>query len=108
METRHVRLDYEQALNAKKQLLSSEINLLHMIRALKAYKMLRKKEFIEKNKLKTCLTSIKIKIKLFESKLPKPAPMPKVQTKIKGIKKHDKKSLQQELKNIKEKLEGLK
>jgi hypothetical protein len=108
METRHVKFNYDQALDAKKQLLSSEINLLHMVRALKAYNMLRKKEFAEKNKLKINLTSIKTKINLLNSNLPKPAPMPKAPTRIKGIKKHDKKTLQQELKEIKEKLEGLK
>ncbi len=108
METRHIKFNYDQALDAKKQLLSSEINLLHMLRALKAYKLLRKKEFIEKNKLKTKLASLKTKIKSIESGLPNPPEIKqKIKQRIKGIKKHDKKTLQQELNEIKEKLEGL-
>ena len=107
METRHIKFNYDQALDAKKQLLSSEINLLHMIKALKAYKILRKMEFIKKNKLKTSLTSLKSKIKLIESGFPKPEHKPKTPTRIKGIKKQDKKNLQQELEEIREKLESL-
>lgn len=107
METRHIKFDYEQALDAKKQLLSSEISLLHILKALKAYKDLRKKEFIEKNKLKTNLTSLKNKIKLIKTEFPKPEPMPRTITRIKGIKKHTKRTLQQEVNEIREKLEGL-
>jgi len=107
METRHVKFDYGQALDSKKQLLSSELSLLHILRALKAYKSLRKKEFVEKNKLKTNLTSLKTKIKLIEMSFPKPAPIPKTPIRIKGIKKHSKKTLQQEVNEIREKLESL-
>ena len=107
METRHVKFDYSQALDAKKQLLSSEISLLHILKALKSYKVLRKKEFIEKNKLKTNLISLKTKIKLIETSFPKPEPVKRILTRIKGIKKHNKKTLQQEVNDIREKLEGL-
>ena len=107
METRHIKFNYDQALDAKKQLLSSEINLLHMIKALKAYKILRKLEFIKKNKLKTNLASLKSKIKLIESEFPKPEPKPMAPIRIKGIKRHDKKTLQQELEEIRDKLESL-
>jgi len=107
METRHIKFNYDQALDAKKQLLSSEINLLHIIKALKAYRILRKLEFIKKNKLKTNLTSLKSKIKLIESGFPKLKPIPRTPIRIKGIKRHDKKTLQQELEEIRDKLESL-
>ena len=62
VETRHVKLSYEEALDAKKQFLSSELNLLHTIRKLKNYKLLRRKEIAVKNNLKTKLASLKTKI----------------------------------------------
>ena len=108
METRHIKFDYGQTLNAQKQLLSAEINLLHMMRALKTYKILRKKELAEKNKLKTNLGSLKIKIKLVQSTLPKQESKLKPKRKPKGIKKQTKKSLKNELEDIKKKLERLK
>lgn len=108
METRHIKFNYGQALDAKKQLLSSEISLLHILKALKAYKALRKKELTEKNKLKTNLTSLKNKVKLIKNNLPQPEPIKKAPTKIKGIKKHNKKTLQQEVNDIRKKLESLK
>ena len=55
-ETRHVRLDYGEALNAKKQLLSFEINLIYANKNLSKYRALRKKEFALKNKLKLNIT----------------------------------------------------
>ena len=70
METRHIRMDYEEALNAKKQLLTSEINLLHIAKKIKNYKLLRKKEIATKNKLKTSLTSLKSKITMLQSSFP--------------------------------------
>ncbi len=51
-ETRHVRLDYADALSAKKDLLGAEINLLQIVRKMKAYRMVRKKEMTAKNKLR--------------------------------------------------------
>ena len=64
METRHVRLNYEEALFAKKQFLSSELNILHIIKKIKHYRILRKKEHTLKTKLKTSLKSLNTKINL--------------------------------------------
>jgi len=63
METRHVKLDYESALSAKKHLLSSELNLLQIIKKINAYKLLRKQELITKTKLKKEIISFRTKIK---------------------------------------------
>ena len=64
METRHVRIDYEEALDAKKQLLSSEMNVLNIAKKIKAYRVLRKKELAAKTRLRTALVSLRTKINL--------------------------------------------
>ena len=46
METRHIKLDYEEALHAKKQILSTELNLLQTSKKIRNYKVLRKKELL--------------------------------------------------------------
>ena len=43
-ETRHIKLDYEEALLAKKQLLTTELNLLNLLKKVKNYRALRKRE----------------------------------------------------------------
>ena len=47
----HVKLDYAEALESKKDLLVSEKSLLELIRHLKSYNALRKKTYTLKNKL---------------------------------------------------------
>lgn len=110
METRHIRIDYEDALNVKKNLLTSEINLLQTLKKVKNYKTLRKKEMTEKNKLKTKLASIRTKLNLIESSFPQE------ETKVKRVKKRERISrkneeissnLHSELQDIKEKLAKL-
>lgn len=71
METRHIKIDYNEAVFAKKQLLKSEIDTLNVLRKFKNYKILRKKENSLKNKLKTSITSLKTKTKLIHSSFPK-------------------------------------
>ena len=60
-ETRHVRLNYNEELDAKKQLLTSELNILQTLKKFKHYKTLRKRELTTKNKLKTALKSLDTK-----------------------------------------------
>jgi len=78
METRHLKLDYDEALAAKKAVLSSELNLLYIIRSLKSYKLLRKREYTNKNKLKKAVTSFKTRIDLILSTMPRKIPKVKV------------------------------
>ena len=70
IETRHIKIGYEEALSAKKQLLSGELNLLHVMKRIKNYKVLRKNEITTKNKLKVSITSLKSKLNLLQSKFP--------------------------------------
>ena len=69
MENRHVKFEYEDALNGKKQLLSSEINLLHILKKIKSYKLLRKKELILKNKLRLQLGNLRKKLIILHNHL---------------------------------------
>ena len=52
-ETRHVKISHEHALLSKKELLTSQLNLIKIIKKIRAYKILRKKQFANRNKLKT-------------------------------------------------------
>ena len=108
-ETRHIKLTHEEALNAKKQLLSSEINLLYILKKLTKYKLLRRKEFTAKNKLKIETTALKSKLNLLLTTLPNEQGTPKI-IKRKTRKKQDNgnQEIAEELEDIKEKLAKLK
>lgn len=110
METRHVKLNYEEALSAKKQLLSSELNLLHIMKILTNYKLLRKRELQIKNKLKNTSSSLKIKLNSIESSFPteEEKPTKRKMSRISKIEKEKKGSIQKEVQEIKKKLEKLK
>ena len=86
VETRHIKFDYEEALSGKKQILSSELDLLHILKSLKTYGILRKKEFITKTKLKASVTALKTKINYIQASFPeeiieeKQEPLPRIRT----------------------------
>ena len=107
METRHIRLDYGETLTAKKQLLSSEINLIYINKNLSRYKALRKKEFAMKNQLKTNLTSLRAKLDFLISTFPKEQGNPKVPRAKKTKIQQEEKNLSSELEDIQTKLARL-
>jgi len=114
METRHVRFDFNEALTAKKQILTFELDILRMLKRVKAYRLLRKKELQKVNRLKTNITSFKSKINTFISTFPKEE-IPRIERKHerkerpKKIKRERGVSskLQRELEEIKSKLADL-
>jgi len=110
MENWHVRLDYEKALDSKKQLLSSEINLLHILKHMRNYSTLKKKEIAINAKLKASVSLLMVKLNVLRSTLPK-STAPKLESKIKRveikIKENQKSDFQKELDDIKEKLARL-
>jgi len=107
METRHIKLNYEEAIFLKKQILLAELNLLGTAKKVRNYKMLRKKELASKTKLKTALKILKGKIKLLQSTIPK-EDIPKAPKKrTKRIEKVEHDTLQSQLEEIKEKLSRL-
>ena len=108
METRHIRLTNEDSLIAKKALLSSEINLIYLIKKLSKYKLLRKKEFILKNKLKTSLTSTKSKLNILLSTFPEEqGGIRKIKRKIQNKENQENQEIAEELEDIQEKLARL-
>jgi hypothetical protein len=112
METRHIKLDYAEGLNGKKQILSSEINLIYISKSISRYRLLRKKEFTLKNQLKTSVTSLRSKLNCFLSTLPVLPNFPKseIQRKINKKENHEtkeSKNLSEELRDIQEKLAKL-
>lgn len=108
METRHVKLEYGQTLNGKKQLLSSQISLIYIARILLKYKMLRKKEFTLKNQLKTSMISLRTKLNLLSSMFPE-TPRSQIIHRAPKVEKENKqeKDLSEELKDIQAKLARL-
>jgi len=66
----HVRIGYEEAVSAKRNVLGSEISSLQMLKNLKGYTRLRKQESVLKLRLKTQLKEIVGKINLLENELP--------------------------------------
>ena len=107
METRHVRLDYVNALNAKKDLLGAEINLLQVIRKIKSYKAIRKKELTSKNKLRLELGKLRKQMDGLYKHLPmEGVKMDKRKNKKKKV-VEESRNLDNELSEIKKKLERL-
>ena len=107
MEVRHVKIDRHDALSGKKSLLSAEIDILNIQKKVRNYKVLRKKELSLRSKLKTNFNSLKSKINLFQTSLPKDEHHPKPQKKQKIIERSHTKDIQDELNDIKLKLAQL-
>jgi len=105
-ETRHIRLDYEEALNAKKQLLNSQLNLLHIGKRMKAYKVLRKKELALKRILRTEMKNLRAELNLVLSSFPERSKEKIPQIKQRG-RKEEGRSMEEELDEIKNRLERL-
>ena len=70
MDSRYLKLNIEQAYQIKKDINSSKDSFYNLYQKINAYKLLRKKEAILKNRLKVSFTSLKSKIVLMESTLP--------------------------------------
>jgi hypothetical protein len=106
METRYIKLEYEEALVAKKQLLSTELNLLETQKIVRDYKFLRKKELILKNYLRRCLRELRAKINSERSTMPEEEEP--IKTKIrKSTEKRRHDDIQRQLEEIQEKLARL-
>lgn len=120
VETRHLRLEYDEALESKKQLLSAELDLLHVLKRVKNYRTLRKKETAEISKYKGNINTVKSKIKgvlgtFPKEALPKKEKVPKKKKEKEVVEKVGKKpkrdksksGIQLELEEIQRKLDRL-
>ncbi|MFA5857421.1 MAG: hypothetical protein WC867_08725 [Candidatus Pacearchaeota archaeon] len=59
METRHIKITYGDVLDAKKQILVSELGILHVLKHIRNYRVLRKKEDEVKAKIKNEMDALK-------------------------------------------------
>mgnify|MGYP001568262706 CR=1 FL=1 len=114
----HIRLGYDESVQAKKDILSLEVNLINTLKALKKYKNLRTEELSKKLKLSKKTKDVKNNIRNIQLNLPK-MDIPEIIKRkeeiinepiknIKGVKNniYDR-ILEMELQEIKEKLASL-
>ncbi|MDD5193845.1 MAG: hypothetical protein PHF67_04655 [Candidatus Nanoarchaeia archaeon] len=69
-ESRYVKFDYAEALSAKREILSSEINLLNISKHIENYKELRKRELLNKLKILSLMTELKNKLNSIQLSFP--------------------------------------
>ncbi|OGJ17370.1 hypothetical protein A3K73_06130 [Candidatus Pacearchaeota archaeon RBG_13_36_9] len=70
MENIHIRLEFDEALFAKKELLNSQINALQTLKAFKNFKVTRKRELILRTRLRNSLSELGERIEEIEKLLP--------------------------------------
>ncbi len=70
VEPIHIRFDFNEFKESKKQLLASEMSLLRMVQKIKNYKALRKKEIKLRENIKDKINEIKGYEKDFKKHLP--------------------------------------
>lgn len=111
----HVKFEYEEALQGKREILSSEVNLLKIAKAIEKYRSLRNEELKTKLKLYKKLKDLNSSINKTKTTLPK-LKIPEILQKNKEEKTEIKESpktkeydsnLESELKNIQKKLKAL-
>jgi len=108
MENIHVRLEYAEALEGKREFLSLQLNLLNILKKLKNYKIERKRELILKNKLKKQLASLRTEINNIGTFLPSEEAEKQVKKKKKQTAEVRKKeNIETQLREIQEKLAKL-
>ncbi|MDP2926019.1 MAG: hypothetical protein Q8N99_06615 [Nanoarchaeota archaeon] len=107
----HIRLFHEDVVESKKQILSSQINIIHMMKHIKNYKLIRKREISMNDKIKANITMLKSKINLVRYNFPRETIPnilePKIEKVKQKIKKEEMDDFQKELEDIKNKLEKL-
>ncbi len=114
----HVKIDYEEALQSKRDILASEKDILQILKTLKRYHLLRKEELTLKLKLQVKIKELKLNLKKLSETLPKvkTSPLPKKEEskdgkattatpKTKEEKEED--DLEKQLREIQDKLRSL-
>jgi len=111
----HLKLEYDEALIGKKDILSSEINVLQLLKVIKRYHILRNQELNKKLEMQKKIKDIRIKLDLLTKLIPKPKLPKSLQKKEEGFseriislsyEKHLN-PLEKELKEIQRKLKEL-
>ena len=110
MASEYVKLDSEEKKEGARDLLQSRLKIIKLISHYRSYKQLRKEELIYKIALKTKIDETKNFLKVFDSLLPKTSfkePKSQFNVELKSSKKKQK-SLEQEIDEIRRKLDSLK
>ncbi len=108
MKNLHVRLEYNEAVFGKKDILSSEINLLELLRRLRNYKVSRKRELILKARLKRELFELKSRVHAIEGFFPSEESEEAIKSKARGLREEKRnKDIDSQLEEIREKLARL-
>jgi len=113
----HVKLEFNEAIQSKKDILNAELHLLKIAKALKRYHLIRSRELKLKLFLYKQLKDIKVDIKKLETDLPK-IKIPKllekrehfeeeISSKSTTKEKKEHSSIEEELKEIQRKLNSL-
>lgn len=113
----HLKLEYSEAINNRKEVLSAEINILQLIKKIKRYHELRTQELKKKIEIQKKLKEITININKLNKLLPV-LKIPKIlkrmeetteekETTIRQVRKPTGHPLETELQKIKRELESL-
>lgn len=111
----HLKLEHNEAVEGKRTLLSSEINLLQLLKIIKKYQLLRNQELNKKIEMQKKIKEIRASLELVTRLIPNPDIPKEMQKKDKkDITKKTKTSgekdltpLEEELKEIQRKLKEL-
>ncbi len=79
MSNVHIKIDYDEAVASKKEVLLAEVSLLKTIKHMRLYNSLRKKEYLLKSRIKKDLSSMASNISKIEISLPEQHRIKKVQ-----------------------------
>jgi len=108
MQNLHVGLEFDEAVQYKKQILETEINILNLAQKLQTYRGLRAEELRYREKLKTAARKLSLKINQIMKELPKVELAEiEIEEQEEKIDKKGRKALEVELKDIKRQLEEL-
>jgi len=104
----HVRIDYTEALSGKKDILSSQVNLLNTLKSVKKFHILRKKEIQKKISIQKKFKEALASIRKLEKTLPRiPDEEKTEETKEKKIEIKSTNDIDSELQEIQERLKRL-
>ena len=109
MKKLHVRLEYNETIEGKKEILSSQVNVLELLKKIKNYKILRKRELILKNKVKKEIRILSTEINKIQETFPEEETAEGSWEKKEILKEEEKyeKGIELQLEEIKEKLARL-
>ena len=109
MEPIHIKIDFDEAVSSKRDLLMCEMSTLKLVSRIKKYQELREEEITRKSELKNRLRDARLILERIRKNTPKLKSVKKEKKEIeeKVIDIEKKASIELELRNIKERLEKL-